>query len=150
MTSIWPLWECLFDLDLYQSHHYIGCSGCHYKTHFLTLRLFYFLKTFCISIPFAISPLSPQMLPPPTRPRKTFNSRVSYVGWLSLETTASLFLCFATTTQWPHCSASPAPPPLTSQPRGNGLQMWNQRQESTHTHTRPRADTNITTCKKSK
>lgn len=86
---------------------------------------------------------------PPFLPLQGLNSATSKAARSSSKTTASLFLCIAATTQWPHCTASPTAPhpptptPTPAQTRGNSLQMWNQKQESTRSYTPANTHTQI-------
>lgn len=85
----------------------VGGSHYHYNSCFLSLLLFYFFRTLFLNLSCAL----PSFLPLLVNPTQPPSSGVNFAGWSS-RTTASLFLCNATTTRWPHCTASPAPPPL--------------------------------------
>lgn len=136
VEDFWPLREFLSDLDLHQSHHYVGRSHRHYDImppHFFFLLLCFYFISFLTHFSFGRSPR-----PPPLRCRhlQPVNSGVSYVGRSSLETTASLFLCIATTTRWPHCTASPAPAPPHPGPEVMGSRCGaREAGKCTHTHT---------------
>lgn len=94
-----------------------------------SLFLFYFLSNPLFFWTLSSPPLRCRHLQP-------VNSGVSYVGRSSLETTASLFLCIATTTRWPHCTASPAPAPPHPGPEVMGSRCGaREAGKCTHTHT---------------